>query len=78
MNIKINYLKKKSNNSSNLVFFCDEKYNTKTLKKNLSNSEFIYVNDLLKKFDLKKNLLIFEINSKKVIVLISIKNNLKN
>ena len=77
MNIKINYLKKISKNNSNLVFFCDEKYNTKALKKNLHSSDFSYIDDLLKKLDLKKNLLIFEINSKRTIVLISIKNNLK-
>ena len=34
--------------------------------------------DLLKTSDLKKNLLLFEINSKKTIFLISIKKNLKN
>ena len=79
MNIKINYSKKIINkNKTNLLFFCDEKYNIKALKKNLSSSDFSYINDLLKRLDLKKNLLIFEINSKKKIVLVSIKNNLKN
>ena len=37
----------------------------------------MYINDLLKTSDLKKNLLIFEVSSKKRIVLISIKKNLK-
>ena len=46
-------------------------------KKNISNSEIAYVSDLLKTNDTKKNLLTFEINSKKRIVLISIKSNLK-
>ena len=78
MSIKINYLKKTySKTSANLVLFTDEKYKINGLKKYLSNSEFSYINDLLKTNDLKKNLLIFEVNSKKKIVLISIKNNFK-
>ncbi len=79
MSIKINYSKNLLNkSSSNLVYFCNEKFNTNPLKKNLSSSEFDYINDLLKTTDIKKRLLIFEINSKKKIVLVSIKNNLKN
>ena len=78
MSIQINFLKKTiSKFSSNLVLFCNDKFNISNLKKNLSNSEFNYINDLLKSSDLKKNLLVFEVNSKKKIVLISIKNNLK-
>ena len=49
MSIKLNYLKKTGNKSSNLVLFCDEKYSTGGLKKYLSNAEFSYINDLLKK-----------------------------
>ena len=79
MTIKLNYLKKTSSKlSTNLVLFCNEKFSISTLKKYLINTEFTYINDLLKKFDLKKNLFIFEVNSKKKIVLVSIKNNLKN
>ena len=64
MSIKINYLKKTYNKTSaNLVLFTDEKYKINGLKKYLSNSEFSYINDLLKTNDLKKNLLIFEVNS---------------
>tara|TARA_Y100000591_G_scaffold327630_1_gene352503 strand:- start:395 stop:1849 length:1455 start_codon:yes stop_codon:yes gene_type:complete len=77
MSIKINYLKTGINPSSNLVLFTDEKFKIDRLRKNLSETEFSYINDLLKKSDLKKNLLVFEVNSKKNIVLISIKSNLK-
>ncbi len=77
MSIKLNYLKKTSSKSSNLVLFCDEKYSTDGLKKYLSNIEFSYISDLIKTVDQKKNLFIFEVNSKKKIVLISIKKNLK-
>ncbi len=66
MSIKLNYTNKTvSKLSSNLVLFCDEKYRINGLKKFLSNSEFSYINDLLKTIDLKKNLFLFELNSKK-------------
>ena len=78
MSIKLNYSKQTSNKSSNLVLFCDEKYNINSLKKYLSNKEFSYIYDLLKTADLKKNLFVFEVSSKKKIVLVSIKKNLKN
>ena len=79
MNIKISYLKNKLSNSvPNLVLFSDDKFTLNGIKKNFSNSEFQYVKDLLKNSDLKKNLLIFEISSKKNIILISIKKNQNN
>ena len=66
MSININYSKKISNEStSNLVLFSNEKFNVSGLKKYLSDSEYSYINDLLKTSDLKKNLFIFEVNSKK-------------
>ena len=78
MSIKLNYLNKTSNKlSSNLVLFCDEKYSVNGLKKYLSNDEFSYISDLLKTIDLKKNLCVFDVNSKKKIILISIKKNNK-
>ena len=78
MSTKINYSNKTINkSSSNLVVFSNEKFNINGLKKNLSNFEFSYISDLLKTSDLKKNILVFELNSKKKIILISIKKNLK-
>ena len=66
MAIKINYSNKvNSKSSANLVLFTDEKFNINGLKKHLSNSEFSYIYDLLKTNDLKKNLFVFEVNSKK-------------
>ena len=71
----------KSNNSqkslANLVLFTDESFNIVGLKKFISNEEFSYISDLLKTSDLKKNLLFFEINSKKTIFLVSIKKDLE-
>jgi len=79
MSIKINYLNKtNSKSSANLVLFSNEKFNISGLKKYLSNSEFSYIDDLLKTSDLKKKLFVFELTSKKKIVLISIKNDLKS
>jgi leucyl aminopeptidase len=79
MSLKINYSTKESSKSpANLVLFADEKFNINGLKKHLSNLEFSYIKDLLKTSDLKKNLLVFEINSRKKIILISVKKDLKN
>ena len=61
-----------------MVLFTNDKFQIKSLNRFLSNSEFSYIQDLLKTADLKKKLFIFELNSKKKIVLISIKNDLKN
>ena len=79
MPIQINYkssdFKKITNN---LIVFADEKFDVRPLKKYISSSELSYIADLLKNSDLSKNLFVFELNSKKKIVLISIKKNLKS
>jgi len=78
MTIQINYKSSKSKKDlSNLVLFVDEKFNIAGLNKNISKSEFSYISDLLKTSDLKKDLLFFEINSKKTIFLVSIKKDIK-
>ena len=79
MSIKINYKNTSlKNRQNNIILFTDEKFNIKSLKRSISNSEHSYINDLLKNSDLTKNLFIFELSSKRVIVLVSIKKNLKN
>lgn len=78
MAVKINYTSKQNEDQSgNTVLFVDEKFDLRALKKSFSNNEFTYINDLLKTSDLKKNIFVFEVNSKKKIILISIKKNLK-
>jgi len=78
MSIKINYSNKVSSKfSTNIVLFTDEKFNISGLKKHFFSSELSYINDLLKTCDFKKKLLVFEINSKKKIILIPIKKNLE-
>ena len=66
MSVKINYTKQTTSKSStNIVLFSDEKFKLNGVKKYLSNNEFSYVSELLKTSDLKKNLFVFEVNSKK-------------
>ena len=78
MSIKINYSNKVSGKSpNNIVLFTQENFNISGLKKYISETEFSYINDLLKNSDIKKNLLFFEVNSKKTIFLVSIKKDLK-
>ena len=67
MTVQINYKSSLKKSSSNLVLFVDEKFNISGLKEYILNSEFSYISDLLKNSDLKKDLLVFEINSKKKI-----------
>ena len=78
MAIQINYKNSGLKNiTGNLVLFVGENFNISGLKKNISNTEYSYISDLLKNSDLKKDLLFFEINSKKTIFLVSIKKDLK-
>jgi len=76
MSIQINYknsgLKKIS---ANHILFVDEKYNISVLKKLILNHEFSYISDILKTSNLKKNLLVFEVNSKKKVILVVAKKN---
>ena len=78
MTIQINYKNNGSiKTSSNLILFVDEKFNIGGLKKYLSNDEFSYISDLLKNSNLKKDLLFFNINSKKTIFLVSVKKDIQ-
>ena len=79
MPVKINYLNKASNKSTgNLVLFVDEKFYIENLKKYISNSEYIYIKDLKKNIDNKKKIVLYEVNSKKKIVIVSIKKNINS
>ena len=74
MTVQINYKNGGLENiKGNHVLFVGEKFNTKPLKKHISDTEFSFVNDLLKTADLKKNILNFDFNSKKKIILVNIK-----
>ncbi len=60
----------------NLVLFVDERFNIKSLKNLISNHQFSFISDLLKTRDLKEKIINFDVNSKKKIILISIKKNI--
>ncbi len=78
MPVKINYLKKTiSKKSLNIILFSNEEFKIGNVKKILSNSEQSYIKDLLKTSDLKKKIMIFDLNSKKKIILISLKKDQK-
>jgi len=78
MTVQINYKTISSKKVlSNLILFVDEKFNINGLKKHILDSEFSYISEILKDRDLKKDLLIFEINSKKTIFLVSVKKDIK-
>ena len=66
MSLKIKYSKTTNNKiTTNAILFCNENFNSKNIKNYLSDPEFSYISDLLKASDIKKNLLVFELNSKK-------------
>ena len=72
MSIKINYKNNLSkNNSGKFIFFVDEKYTLISLKKNLIKSEYEFMRDIMSSHDLTKNIISFDLNSKKRIFLIS-------
>ena len=79
MSITINYKKSTSGKSpSNHILFIDEKFNISTLKKHILGSEFSLISDLIKSKNTKKKIITFDINSKKKIILVSIKKNISN
>ena len=79
MSVTINYNKNSSKkNSSNLIIFTDENFNISALKKHISSSDFSFIADLIKTKDIKKKILSFEISSKRKIILVGLKKNIKN
>ena len=66
MSVTINYNKRPlKKNLSSPILFCDEKFNISSLKKHVIASEYSFITDLIKSKDTKKNILSFDINSKK-------------
>ena len=77
MNIKVNFKKQAfSKSNANLILFVDEKFNITGLKKHISKNEYSYISDLISKKDTKKEIVTFDISSKKKIILVSFKRNL--
>ena len=79
MTVQINYKNSASKIASgNLILFVNDKFEIRGLEKYISKFEQLYISDLLKISDLKKKLKIFELSSKRKIILISINKNIKN
>ena len=77
MSVNINYKNNLKNRSSfSKVLFVDDKFNLTVFKKFFSKSEYIFISELIKVRDLKKEILSFDLNSKKQIILISLSKNL--
>ena len=77
MSIEITYKNKILNkNPKNLILFVDEKFNIFNIKKHISRSEFVIISDLVKTRDENKKIVAFDINSKKKIILVSLKKNI--
>ncbi len=78
MTIEINYsITQNSAQFANYVLFVEENFKINNIK-NFSNTEISYFKDVLKKNDLKKNIISFDLNSKKKIILINVKKNIEN
>jgi len=79
MSINISYKNSLTKgNTTNLILFVDEKFNILHLKKYISSSEYTFILDLIKTKDTKKKILTFDINSKRKIILVSLKKNSKS
>ena len=77
MSIEISYKNRILNkNPKNLILFVDEKFNIFNIKKHISRSEFVIISDLVKTRDENKKIVAFDINSKKKIILVSLKKNI--
>ncbi len=77
MSIQINYkINPKNISQRNLILFSNEKFDLKPLKKHMSSSDYNFVSDLIKTKNLKQKILIFDLSSRKKIILIALKQNI--
>ena len=76
MTVQIFY--KNNDNSNNQVLFVEENYNINSIKKHVSSADLSYIKEILKNSDLKKKILSLDLNSKKRLILVSIKKKLES
>ena len=74
----VQILFKNNDNSNNQVLFVEQDYNISTIKKHVSSVELSYIKEILKNSDLKKKILSLDLNSKKRLILISVKKKLES
>ena len=72
----VQILFKNIDNSNNQLLFVEEWHNIKTIRKHVSSADFSYIKEILKNNDLKKKILSLDLNSKKRLILVSIKKKL--
>ena len=75
INYKPNFIKK---NTSNIILFSDEDFNISALKKHILNADYLFISDLIKTKDKKDKILSFDLSSKRKIILVSLKKDIKN
>ena len=75
INYKANFIKK---NMSNIILFSDEDFNISALKKHIQNADYLFISDLIKTKDKKDKILSFDLSSKRKIILVSLKKNIKH
>ena len=79
MDVSINYKTLASKKSAiNQVLFVEENFNIIKIKKFFSNKEFLFATDLLKTKDLKEKIISLDLSSKRKIILVSIKKDIKS
>ncbi|WP_428080521.1 leucyl aminopeptidase [Candidatus Pelagibacter sp.] len=78
MTVLVSYKNISKTNSSNIVFFVDEKFNISNIKNYISRSEFSFISDLIKSKKLTKKILYFDISSKRQIILVSSSGKIKS
>ena len=76
MTVQIIY--KNNDNSNNQVLFVEENYNISNIKKYVSSADLTYIKEILKNNDLKKKILGLDLNSKKKLILVSVKRKLES
>ena len=69
---------KNNDNSNNQVLFVEENYNIKNIEKYVSAAELSYIKEILKNNDLKKKVLSLDLNSRKRLILVSVKKKLES
>ena len=74
INYKPNFIKK---NTSNIILFSDEDFNISALKKHILNTDYLFISDLIKTKDKKDKILSFDLSSKRKIILVSLKKDIK-
>ena len=74
----VHIIYKNNDNSNNQVLFVEENYNINNIKKYVSSADLTYIKEILKNNDLKKKILSLDLNSKKRLILVSIKKKLES